>query len=113
MCIRDSAQAAQGTDATNYPSRGVRVGANAGAAQPFDGHIDELRLALSDWSLWINEKRKIFLDDEILTKNFNEYVYKKMQTAKINDELINQYYAANPPYMSVAGLKRYWEKNDK
>ena len=76
-------------------------------------HIDELREALSDWSLWINEKRKIFLDDEILTKNFNEYVYKKMQAAKINDELINQYYAANPPYMSVAGLKRYWEKNDK
>ena len=76
-------------------------------------HIDELRLALSDWSSWINEKRKIFLDDEILTKKFNEYVYKKMQAAKINDELINQYYAANPPYMSVAGLKRYWEKNDK
>ena len=46
-------------------------------------------------------------------KKFNEYVYKKMQAAKINDELINQYYAANPPYMSVAGLKRYWEKNDK
>ena len=45
------------------------------------------------------------MDDEILTKNFNEYVYKKMQAAKINDELINQYYAANPPYMSVAGLK--------
>ena len=64
-------------------------------------------------TLWINEKRKIFLDDETLTKNFNEYVYKKMQAAKINDELINQYYAANPPYMSVAGLKRYWEKNDK
>ena len=58
---------------------------------------------------------KIIVDsnDEILTKNFNEYVYKKMQAAKINDELINQYYAANPPYMSVAGLKRYWEKNDK
>ena len=28
-----------------------------------------------------------------------------MQAAKINDKLINQYYAANPPYMSVAGLK--------
>ena len=76
-------------------------------------HIDELRLSLSDWSLWIKENRTIFFDDEILTKKFNEYVYKKMQAAKINDELISQYYAANPPYMSVAGLKRYWEKNDK
>ena len=36
-----------------------------------------------------------------------------MLAAKINDELIKQYYAANPPYMSVAGLKRYWEKNGK
>ena len=76
-------------------------------------HIDELRLALSDWSLWIKEKRTIFLDDGILTKKFNEYVYKKMQTANISDELIDQYFAANPPYMSVTGLKRYWEKNDK
>ena len=36
-----------------------------------------------------------------------------MQTANISDELIDQYYAANPPYMSVVGLKRYWEKNDQ
>ena len=28
-----------------------------------------------------------------------------MLAAKINDELIKQYYAANPPYMSVVGLK--------
>lgn len=76
-------------------------------------HIDELRLSLSDWSLWIKENRTIFFDNEILTKKFNEYVYKKMRAANISDELINQYYAANPPYMSVAGLKRYWEKNDK
>ena len=38
-------------------------------------------------------KKKNFFDDEILIKKFTEYVYKKMQAAKINDELINQYYS--------------------
>ena len=30
--------------------------------------------------------------------------------AKINSKLIEQYYTANPPYMSVSGLLRYWDK---
>ena len=35
---------------------------------------------------------------------------KVVNSQKIDDKLIYQYFAANPPYMSVSGLKRYWEK---
>ena len=66
-----------------------------------------------DWSLWIKEKRKKYLDDNTLVKKFNEYVYEKMQSQNISSKLIDQYYAANPPYMSVSGLKRYWDKYGK
>ena len=43
--IVDGAQAGQGTDATNYPTKGLRIGNDAAAAQGFDGHIDELRIS--------------------------------------------------------------------
>ena len=75
--------------------------------------ISELRDSLLDWSLWIKEKRKKYLDDNTLVKKFNEYVYEKMQSQNISSKLIDQYYAANPPYMSVSGLKRYWDKYGK
>ena len=75
-------------------------------------HLHELRVSLSDWSLWIKEKKEVFLDNKTLTENFNKYVYNKIKQRKISSNLIDQYYAANPPYMSVIGLKRYWEKNE-
>lgn len=84
-----------------------------GEHKNIDGHLEELRIALSDWSLWIKEKSKIYLDNRTLTEKFNAYVYDKIKQTKISSKLIDQYYAANPPYMSVIGLKRYWEKNDK
>ena len=34
----------------------------------------------------------------------------KKYLSKLDEKLIEQYYAANPPYMSVAGLVRYWNQ---
>ena len=45
--IIEGAQAAQGTDATNYPAKGIRIGNDAAAATGFDGHIDEVRISNS------------------------------------------------------------------
>ena len=84
-----------------------------GEHKNIDNHFSELRDSLLDWSLWIKEKRKKYLDDNTLVKKFNEYVYEKMQSQNISSKLIDQYYAANPPYMSVSGLKRYWDKYGK
>ena len=84
-----------------------------GEHKNIESHINELRVALSDWSIWIKEKRGIFLDNKTLTEKFDLYVYNKIKQTKISSKLIDQYYAANPPYMSVIGLKRYWDKNDK
>ena len=61
----------------------------------------------------VREAQKKYLDDNTLVKKFNEYVYEKMQSQNISSKLIDQYYAANPPYMSVSGLKRYWDKYGK
>ena len=74
-------------------------------------HFKELRDELQSWSLWIKEKNQL-IDKNILTKKFNEFVYLNMKSKNISEKLIRQYFAANPPYMSVSGLIRYWEKYD-
>ncbi len=75
-------------------------------------HLDELRDELRDWCNWIRNNMYNFSDDNTLIKKFDQYVYKKMVSKKISNKLIAQYYAANPPYMSVSGLKRYIEKQN-
>ena len=73
-------------------------------------HIDEMKKRLENWSLWIKKNRSNN-NIEVLTGKFNEYVNTFLKDeAKINSKLIEQYYTANPPYMSVSGLLRYWDK---
>ena len=67
---------------------------------------------LKNWSNWIREYKSSYNNIEELTKAFNNYVYDFLKNnAKLDEKLIKQYYAANPPYMSVAGLLRYWDNN--
>ena len=54
---------------------------------------------------------KYLFDHASIDRKFNEYVNTFLKyEAKINSKLIEQYYTANPPYMSVSGLLRYWDK---
>jgi len=74
-------------------------------------HISEMKNILKDWAYWIKEKKSKYDNIEDLTEAFNKYVYNFLKNkAQLDEKLIDQYYAANPPYMSVAGLVRYWDK---
>ena len=74
-------------------------------------HISEMKFMLKNWGDWIKENKSSYNSVEKLTENFNEYVYDFLKNKKnLNKKLIEQYYAANPPYMSVTGLLRYWNK---
>ena len=78
-------------------------------------HIDELREALSDWSLWINEKRKIFLDDEIRSSVFS-IGDKRCQShhstiltywSLFQKILIRKTESEGPNYYTIVGLLQY------
>tara|TARA_B100000214_G_scaffold209710_1_gene152268 strand:+ start:1267 stop:2148 length:882 start_codon:yes stop_codon:yes gene_type:complete len=81
-----------------------------GRHENISNHIQELKQELEIWSCWVKEKKDKILDNQSLVNEFNKFVYNNMKIKKIDDKLIYQYFAANPPYMSVTGLKRYWEK---
>ena len=81
-----------------------------GEIQNPDLHMNELKIILSDWSQWIKAKWQEGLSNEEITPLFVDYTKQQLITKGVSDIGLKQYEAANPAYMSVAGLVRYWEK---
>ncbi|RME08968.1 MAG: MBL fold metallo-hydrolase, partial [Bacteroidetes bacterium] len=49
-------------------------------------------------------------DPKEVTPKFQEYVAEQLRKAGVEGENIERYENANPAWMSVAGLIRYWKK---
>lgn len=73
-------------------------------------HLNELRVILHDWANWIKDKWQAGLSNEEITPLFMEYTAQQLREKGVSEEGIKQYEAANPAWMSVAGLVRYWTK---
>lgn len=73
-------------------------------------HISDLREILEDWSLFIKKHWENGMNAETLTPIFSEYTADQLRKKGISEAGIKQYEAANPSWMSVAGLMRYWSK---
>lgn len=73
-------------------------------------HLDLLRDRLHHWANWI----KPFHDQEKsvaeITPLFQEMVKEDLIANGVNSEDMAKYEAANPSWMSVTGLLRYWKK---
>ncbi len=73
-------------------------------------HLDELTECLDNWSRWI---KKHYLEgdsmDDMLAL-FQEFVGNQLAAKGLNNQQIAVYEAANPSWMSVYGLVRYWKK---
>ena len=75
-------------------------------------HMNELKSILQDWSGWMKEKWESGQTPEEITPQFVEYSGAQLRNAGVDEEGIKKYEAANPPWMSVAGLIRYWKKKE-
>ena len=81
-----------------------------GEITEIEEHIVELKSILRDWAFWIKDEWVKGLSAEEITPRFAEYTAKQLKEKGVSDMGIKQYEAANPSWMSVAGLIRYWEK---
>ena len=84
-----------------------------GKTKNVNHHLKDLKKILWDWANWIKTNKNKFDDINTLTEEFENYVKDFLKNLNLSENLINQYYAANPPYMSVSGLLRYWNKKNK
>ncbi|MEM6816029.1 MAG: MBL fold metallo-hydrolase [Bacteroidota bacterium] len=75
-------------------------------------HMNELKAILDDWSFWMKAKWETGMSNEEITPIFMEYTAQQLRDQGVSDLGIKQYEAANPSWMSVTGLVRYWKKKD-
>ena len=83
-----------------------------GKVEDITQHLDLVQEALDDWAMWVKEEWKTGNNPELITEKFKNYVRSQLVNSGVGEEGLNQYEAANPAWMSVAGLIRYWNKRN-
>ncbi len=78
-----------------------------------ENHMEELRAILKDWSEWMKVKWEAGDSNDEITPQFIAYTSGQLKEKGVSATGIKQYEAANPSWMSVAGLVRYWKKRPK
>lgn len=73
-------------------------------------HLQQLKTNLVDWALWMKPHAEKGEEPEQIVPAFQAYVQQQLQSSGLDDEQIECYESANPSWMSVAGLMRYWKK---
>ncbi|MDF9795843.1 glyoxylase-like metal-dependent hydrolase (beta-lactamase superfamily II) [Catalinimonas alkaloidigena] len=81
-----------------------------GKIEDISWHLDELEKRLIEWSNWIKTKMELGKNAEETVPEFKAFVANQLSEMGVGEKAIRQYEAANPSYMSVAGLMRYWKK---
>ena len=76
-------------------------------------HLARLETMLDDWAQWMKAKWEAGLSKEEITPLFMEYTAAQLRDQGVDDEGVKVYEAANPSWMSVAGLIRYWKKKSE
>lgn len=73
-------------------------------------HLDELERELLAWSDWMRPHYEQGSRAEDITPDFQAFVQGRLKDRGVSGELLELYENANPSWMSVAGLLRYWRK---
>lgn len=73
-------------------------------------HLDALEQRLLDWAAWMRPHAEAAEPPQELIPLFQHYVAGQLEAAGIGPAGQSRYEAANPAFMSVAGLMRYWKK---
>jgi glyoxylase-like metal-dependent hydrolase (beta-lactamase superfamily II) len=80
-----------------------------GVIDAVDFHLDSLSYMLDDWAEWIKPYYEKNVDQTEVVPLFMEYSNSQFMKEGCSTELIHTYEYANPSWMSVAGLYRYWK----
>lgn len=73
-------------------------------------HLTALEEILDDWADWIKPHWEEGKEAELITPLFQAYTHAQLIKAGIPKEDLPKYEKANPSWMSVVGLMRYWSK---
>ena len=72
-------------------------------------HFEELEFMLDDWAGWMKYYHEQPADQKVVTQEFMAYSRQQLESRGLGPDNIQRYEYANPSWMSVAGLLRYWK----
>lgn len=73
-------------------------------------HLDDLEAELHAWANWMKPYAIEGTDPALITPLFRNFVDDRYEKAGLGTAARQRYETANPAFMSVAGLLRYWKK---
>ncbi len=82
-----------------------------GQVNEVSGHLQALKVKLDDWANWVKERLEMGQQSDQMIPDFKEYVANQLKGKGVDTAGIEKYETANPSWMSVYGLIRYWQKN--
>ncbi|EMS31620.1 metallo-beta-lactamase protein [Mariniradius saccharolyticus AK6] len=80
-----------------------------GIIENVDWHLDSLSYILDDWSEWMKSRFDQGVPQADAVTDFISYTRHFLAAQGCSEALIEVYEKANPSFMSVAGLYRYWK----
>jgi len=83
-----------------------------GVINDINPHLDNLSYILDDWANWIKPFYQEQTDQKEVIPKFMEYTQNQLKREGCNNDIIAIYEYANPSWMSVAGLYRYWKMKE-
>ncbi|MEH0155151.1 MBL fold metallo-hydrolase [Limibacter armeniacum] len=81
-----------------------------GEVSDIENHLTELENNLHGLADWIKVKMEEGIEKGEMTAAFEKWAESELRKHGVDDVGVKQYAAANPAWMSVAGLVRYWTK---
>jgi len=76
-------------------------------------HLNKLEHELDDWANWMKPHYDKGTDADKIIPEFMAYTKQKLLDAGVSDSDISRYEKANPSWMSVSGLLRYWKLKEQ
>ena len=81
-----------------------------GPVHAVSAHLNQLEEQLLNWANWMLPFYEKQIPAEEITPKFQAFVANQLKEKGIDPLGLDQYEAANPSWMSVTGLMRYWSK---
>ena len=81
-----------------------------GAVDEVQEHLQEIRVLVRKTAVFIQTQMAAGLSRDEIVIAYKNWFAERARTAGLAEEAIAQYAAANPLYMSVDGIMRYWQK---
>ena len=78
-----------------------------------EAHLSELKHILENWAHWMKKHFDHKTEIKEVEKEFMEYTKAQFEEQNVSPEDYQRYELANPGWMSVSGLLRYWKLKDQ